>query len=110
MKRSPYLDVSKPGCRAPFSESVFTGSVLGHMFLQQTTPQGLKRVAAPIHGIQLGEVGMWTTVVTPSDLVARYAGILLLSCFPFCHTNSAIKLCDNVIETAPDPVLSFRCL
>jgi hypothetical protein len=61
------------------------------MFLQQTTPQGLKGATASIHGIQPGEVGMWTTVVTPSDLMGRYAGISLLYYFSFCHTNSAME-------------------
>jgi len=79
------------------------------MFLQQTTPQGLKRAAASIHGIQPGEVGMWTTVVTPPDPMGRYADISLLYYFSFCHTDTTIKLCNNSIETDPGPVLSFRC-
>jgi hypothetical protein len=81
---------SKSGCRAPFPESFFTRGILGHVFLQQTAPQGLKCATASIHGIQLGKVGMWAAVVTPLDLMGRDTGILLCSCFPFCHTNTAM--------------------
>ncbi len=76
---------SKPCCRAPFPESFFTGGVLGHMFLQQTTPQGLKCSAAAIHGVQFGKVGMGAAVVTPLNPMACNTRILFPGCFVFCH-------------------------
>jgi len=57
------------------------------MLFQQITPQRLKGVTTPIHGIQLGKVGMWAAVVTPLDPVSRYAGITRLFCFHFCHAG-----------------------
>jgi len=45
----------------------------------------LKGVTAPIHGIQLGKVGMWAAVVTPLDPVGRNTGVAHLFCFLFCH-------------------------
>jgi hypothetical protein len=60
------------------------------VFLQQTTPQGLKRATAPIHGIKLGKVGMWAAVVTPLNPMGRDTGIVLPAWFPFWHAEKAL--------------------
>lgn len=103
---------SKPGCRASFPESLFTRSVLGHMFLQQITPQGLKCAATAIQGFQLGKLGMRATVVAPLNPMGRDAGIARLFCFRSCHKNTAIKSYADFIETdsdiVPCPVYSWR--
>jgi len=57
------------------------------MLFQQITPQRLKGVTAPIHGIQLGKVGMGAAVVTPLDPVGRNTGVAHLFCFLFCHAG-----------------------
>jgi hypothetical protein len=53
------------------------------MLLQQATPQGLKCAATTIHGIQFGEIGMLTAVVTPLDPMGRDAGVTLFYCLHF---------------------------
>jgi hypothetical protein len=78
------------------------------MFLKQLAPQGLKCATAPIHGVQFGKVSMWASVVTPLDPMGRDAGSPLRGCFYFCHTDTAIKLCNNFIETDSAQVLSSR--
>jgi len=55
------------------------------MFLQQITPQGLKGVAAAVHGVQLGKVGMGTAVITPSNPMGPNTRILFHRRFLFCH-------------------------
>ena len=64
------------------------------MLFQQITPQRLKSVTAPIHGIQLGKVGMWAAVVTPLDPVSGYTSVVRLFCFLFYHAG---------VESIPKP-------
>ncbi|MBW2513966.1 MAG: hypothetical protein JRE21_05290 [Deltaproteobacteria bacterium] len=62
------------------------------MFLQQTTPQGLKCSATPIQGIHFGEIGMGAAVVTPLNPMRVDAGIARLFCIRLCHRNTNVAI------------------
>jgi hypothetical protein len=58
------------------------------MFLQQSAPQGLKRVTTPVHGLQPGKAGMTAAVVAPLDPMGRDAGIVRLFWLIYRHVDS----------------------
>lgn len=83
---------SESCCRAPFPEPYFARGILGNMFLQHTTPQGLKCSTTPIQGIQFGKIGMGAAVITPLNLMRVDAGIARLFCFRFCHRDTKLAI------------------
>ena len=76
--------------RTPFAEFLFTGGVLGHVFVKGIAPQGLKRTAATVKRIHLGEFRVLAAHVAPLDAVGGDAGIILLPCAIVSHFHGSV--------------------
>jgi hypothetical protein len=73
--------------RSPFAEFLFTGGVLGHVFDKDIAPQGLKRTAAAVKRIHLGEFRVIAAHVAPLDAMGGDTGIILLFCASVSHVD-----------------------
>ena len=60
------------------------------MFLEGIAPQGLKRSAATVQGVHLGEFRVLTAHVAPLDAVGGDAGIILLPCAIVSHFHGSV--------------------
>ena len=87
-----------PSCGgSPFTKFFFTGSVLGHVFLKDIAPNGLKGSTAAVQGVHLGKIRMLAAQIAPFNPVRGYPGIgwFRLSIYTLFHSAFFLQPCDQ---------------